>query len=145
MTIHRWISIKCPCNHVFDFMLPQSITTWLYPEMVQTLVDGGYYQTSCPECRKAIIIEGELMVNAPQGIVLIRTGPPEELKEILYRLEIVDETGKPFSSQEISDRLKHNLNNLDDNPFLKKQRELFEDQKNFLAKFKKEENEKEKK
>lgn len=120
-------------------MLPQSITTWLYPDMVQTLVDGGYYQTSCPECSFSIVINGEIMVNTPKGIVMVPTGPPEKLKDILHKLEILDDKGIPFSSQEISDRLNHNINNLDDNPILKKQYEMnnfFDDPKNpFLKDF----------
>jgi hypothetical protein len=73
--------------------------------MVQKLVDGGYYQTSCPECGIPTVIKGTIMVNTPKGNVMIPTRPPEKLVDILNKLEIVDETGKPFSSQEISDKL----------------------------------------
>ena len=137
MTILNWISIKCNCNHEFKFELPQSITTWMYPEMVQTLVDGEYYQTSCPECGISIIINGAIMVNTPKGIITIPTGPPEKLIDILHKLEIVDETGKPFSSKEISNRLQNNAQNIDKNPLLKKQaemNEIFEDPKRYFEK-----------
>ncbi len=119
-------------------MLPLSITTWMYPDMVKTLVDGGYYQTSCPECGISIVIDSTIMVNTPKGIVMIPTGPPEKLIDILHTFEIVDETGKPYSSQEISNRVKHNMQNIDKNPLLKKQAEMdeiFEDPKKYFEKF----------
>ena len=90
-------------------MIPESITSWLYPEMLQTLLDGGYYNATCPNCTINLIIKGELMINSPKGILMIPTGPPDKVKNILFNLELVDETGKPYSSQEISDRLRSNL------------------------------------
>jgi hypothetical protein len=110
----------------------------MYPDMVKTLVDGGYYQTSCPECGISIVIKSQIMVNTPKGIIMIPTGPPEKLIDNLYKLEIVDETGEPFSSQEISNRLQYNMQNLDKNPLLKKQEEMnkfLEDPKRFYEIF----------
>ncbi|MHA2175729.1 MAG: CpXC domain-containing protein [Candidatus Hodarchaeales archaeon] len=133
MTILNWIRIKCDCNHIFNFELPKSITTWMYPEMVQTLVNGGYYHTSCPECGISMEINSQIMVNTPKGIVLIPSGPPEKLSEILYKLEIVDDSGKPFSSQEISDKLQHNMDNLDKNPLLKKQSEYNKEFEKYMS------------
>ncbi|MHA1993826.1 MAG: CpXC domain-containing protein [Candidatus Hodarchaeales archaeon] len=137
MTILNWISIKCNCNYEFKFELPKSITTWMYPEMVRTLVDGGYSQTSCPECGISVIINGAIMVNTPKGIVTMPTGPPEKLIDILHKLEIVDETGKPFFSQEISNSLQNNMQNLDKNPLLKEQAEMnkiFKEPKKYFEK-----------
>ncbi|MFX0208143.1 MAG: CpXC domain-containing protein [Candidatus Hodarchaeota archaeon] len=148
MTILNSIEIKCQCHHVFDFGLPISITTWLYPVMVQTLVDGGYYQTTCPECGVSIVINSEIMMNTPKGIVMVPTGPPEKLKDILHRLEIVDDTGTPFSSEEISERLEYNMEHLDENPILKKQQEMqkfFGDPSKFLGKYKNKERKRKKK
>lgn len=96
----------------------------MYPDMVQTLVDGGYSQTSCPACGISIFINTEIMINSPKGIIMIPTGPLERLRKILHKLEIVDETYTPFSSQEIWSRLQHNLDNLEENPILKKQQEM---------------------
>ncbi|UCG03786.1 MAG: hypothetical protein JSW11_07325 [Candidatus Heimdallarchaeota archaeon] len=148
MTILSSIAIRCQCEHVFNFGLPESITTWLYPDMVQTLVDGGYYQTACPNCSVPIIVNSEIMVNTPKGIIMVPTGPPEKLKDILHRLEIVDDTGTPFSSEEISERLEYNMEHLDENPLLKKQQEmqkLLGDPNKFLEKFKNKKKEKKKK
>jgi hypothetical protein len=105
----------------------------MYPEMVQTLVNGGYYHTSCPECGISMEINSQIMVNTPKGIVLIPSGPPEKLSEILYKLEIVDDSGKPFSSQEISDKLQHNMDNLDKNPLLKKQSEYNKEFEKYMS------------
>ncbi|MHA2173796.1 MAG: CpXC domain-containing protein [Candidatus Hodarchaeales archaeon] len=94
MTILNWVSIKCNCNHVFEFELPDSITTWLYPEMVQKLVDGGYSHTSCPECGFSFTINGTIVVNTPKGIVTLPTGPLEKVIDILHKHEtVLDETG----------------------------------------------------
>ena len=108
MTILNWIRIKCPCEHVFQFELPQSITSWLYPEMVQKLLDGGYYRGECPNCNQKIIVNGEIMINSPKGIVLVQTGPPEDVKSILQHLDIVDETGIPYSSEILYEKLRAN-------------------------------------
>lgn len=63
------------------------------------------------------------MINTPKGIVLIRSGPLEKLIPLLKQLKIVDEKGIPFSSNEISSKLTHNMKNLDENPMLKQQYE----------------------
>ncbi|MHA1976247.1 MAG: hypothetical protein ACW98F_03140 [Candidatus Hodarchaeales archaeon] len=96
----------------------------MYPELVQKLVDGGYYQTACPECDAKIILKAVIMVNTPKGITMVPTGPQEELIKILYELEVVDESGKPYSSGELGTRLRHNMDNLDQNPLLKRQAEM---------------------
>ena len=103
-------------------MLPQTITSWLYPEFVQSLVDGDFYQTKCPSCKTLIKVEDkEIMLNSPKGIILIPNGPKEKLKKILYKLEVVDKSGIPFTSKELSDKLQYNMKHLNKNPILKKQ------------------------
>jgi hypothetical protein len=87
----------------------------MYPEMVQTLVNGGYYHTSCPECGISMEINGQIMVNTPKGIVLIPSGPPEKL------------------TQEISDKLQHNMDNLDKKPLLKKQSEYNKEFEKYMS------------
>jgi hypothetical protein len=110
----------------------------MYPGMVKTLANGGYSQTSCSDCGIFIVINRTIIVSTPKGIVEIPTGPPDKLIDILHILEIVDETGKPYSSEEISNRLQYNMQNLDKNPLLKKQAEMdefFENPKNYFEKY----------
>lgn len=137
MTIHRTIKIQCNCNHIFEFDLPQSITSWLYPDMIQKLVDGNYYKVNCPVCNIEIIVNGELMINSPKGIVLIKTGPQEYLLPVLQNLEIIDTNGIVYSSEILRKKLDYNMNHLEENPILKYQSEF--DPMKHLADYEKEE------
>ena len=111
MTMFDYLPITCVCKHEFWIDYPRSITTWLYPNMVQDLLDGKYYKIPCPACEKLITIEGKTLVNTPRGIVLIPVGPPEEVKKYLSKLEVCDGEGIPFSSKEIRERLQNNRHN----------------------------------
>ena len=105
-------------------MFPETITSWLYPEFVQSLVNGDFYQTNCPYCGSLFTYpQGEIMLNSPKGIVLIPNGPKEKLHKILYKLDVIDRNGNPYTSKELSEKLQYNLSHLDKNPVLKKQHE----------------------
>jgi len=64
------------------------------------------------------------MLNTPKGIILFPAGPYEKIKDKLIKCEIIDEGGKTFSSRELGERLQNNLNDLANNPILKKQQEM---------------------
>jgi hypothetical protein len=130
MTIMSLITITCECHHVFDLWFPKSITSWLNPEKIQTLITGGYRQATCPECGTLIIIKGEILVNTPKGMATVSTYPLEKHRDILFKLDIVDESGN--LSQELVAKIPENTDDIEDDPLLKKQREV--DLKNYIKK-----------
>ena len=108
MTIINFVKVECPNNHIFSISFPDSINSWLSPELAQDLVDGKFYNIQCDTCKTEIVIDGEMCVNTTKGIFFIRTDPLEIVREFLYNTEVIDENNQVYPSEEIVKRLQVN-------------------------------------
>ena len=108
MTILSSLEIRCKCRHVFTVPYPQSICTWLSPDLTKDLLDGRFFVTTCGICAQKIYIDGFIMVNTPRGIFYVPSGPPDKIKEFLQKAEVLDENGMMYPPEEIVKRLQEN-------------------------------------
>ncbi|NHK30961.1 MAG: hypothetical protein FK730_06385 [Asgard group archaeon] len=104
MTITRTYEYPCSsCGTMNSVETQDSITTWIYPELVQKILDDGYY-FECSKCKTKNQIVKDILVNTRQGMYNMDTGANLETNvQLLIKYGVVDEQGN-ILDQEIKPR-----------------------------------------
>ncbi|MHA1125642.1 MAG: CpXC domain-containing protein [Candidatus Heimdallarchaeota archaeon] len=79
------------CNTITTVETHDSITTWLYPDLVQKILDDGYY-FECTNCGYKYKIVKDILINTRKGIFMMDTGASLEFnKQQLVKYGVIDE------------------------------------------------------
>ena len=79
------------CNTINNVETEDSITTWLYPDLVQKILDDGYY-FECTNCGYKYKIVKDILVNTRKGMFMMDTGASLEYnKQQLVKYSVIDE------------------------------------------------------
>lgn len=81
------------CKTINTVETQDSITTWLYPELVQKILDDGYY-FECENCGTKNKIVKQILVNTRKGMYMMDTGDDLNFnKQQLIDYGVIDEEG----------------------------------------------------
>ena len=79
------------CNTINNVETEDSITTWLYPDLVQKILDDGYY-FECTNCGYKYKIITDIVVNTRKGMFMMDTGASLEYNKLQsVKYGVIDE------------------------------------------------------
>lgn len=102
MTITRNYEYPCEkCGTISNVETQDSITTWLYPDLVLKVYNDGYY-FECSNCKHKNQIIKDILVNTRKGMFNLDTSISlEEKRSLLVKYGVVDEQGNVLKQQKV--------------------------------------------
>ena len=98
---YQYTCSECQTDNVVE--TEDSITTWLYPELVQKILDDGYY-FECKNCGVKNKIFKQILVNARKGMFMMDTSASLEIKkQQLIDYGVIDENGNILNQTKLRD------------------------------------------
>ena len=88
------------CKTINSVETQDSITTWLYPKLVQKILDDDYY-FECANCGTRNKIVKQILVNTRKGMYIMDTGADLEFnKQQLIDYGVIDENGNILNQEQ---------------------------------------------
>jgi hypothetical protein len=102
MTVIRTYEYECSnCGEINSVETEDSITTWLYPELVKKVLNDSYFFI-CKKCNQRNPIEKNILVNARKGMFNLDTGISlEEKRKLFIQYGIIDQDGNILKQKRI--------------------------------------------
>ena len=104
MTISKEYEYHCiKCGKINKVLTEDSITTWLYPDLVLKVFNDEYF-FDCSNCNHKNRIVKDILVNTRKGMFNLDTGISlQKKRDLLIQYGVVDEKGNVLK-QEIQPR-----------------------------------------
>lgn len=109
MTIVKTYDFRCSnCDFTNKIETEDSITTWLYPELVLKVYNDEYFFV-CSNCKHKNRISNDILINTRKGMFYLDTTiSKEEKRTLLIKYGVVDKDGNILKQERIpSEEVQH--------------------------------------